>query len=303
MHSPLPVLALLFNTLVWGLAWWPFRAMHEAGLHPLWATALMYALVLTALVALRPASLRQALQYPALVLLGLCAGSNNIAFNWAVTIGDVVRVVLLFYLMPAWSVLLAWKILGERPTPAALARLLLAFGGVALVLLPEGAVQGGSAGFQSLSLADGLALFGGFTFALTNVLLRRLQAVPAQARMLAMFCGCMAMGLASAFAASRVGLVPPLPAPEAFWISIAVGLAGLLMLGNWALQFGASRLPAGVTAVVMLSEVVFASVSSVLIAGETLSARTLLGGACVVAASLLSALAHARPRQRAIGTP
>ncbi|HBK00416.1 MAG TPA: EamA family transporter, partial [Delftia acidovorans] len=31
MHSPLPVLALLFNTLVWGLAWWPFRAMHEAG--------------------------------------------------------------------------------------------------------------------------------------------------------------------------------------------------------------------------------------------------------------------------------
>lgn len=63
MQSPLPVLALLFNTLVWGLAWWPFRAMHEAGLHPLWATALMYALVLVSLVLLRPASLRQALQY------------------------------------------------------------------------------------------------------------------------------------------------------------------------------------------------------------------------------------------------
>ncbi|MCQ9895217.1 DMT family transporter, partial [Staphylococcus aureus] len=75
-----------------------------------------------------------------------CAGSNNIAFNWAVTIGDVVRVVLLFYLMPAWSVLLAWRLLGERPTPAALTRLLLAFGGVALVLVPEGTFSGGSPG-------------------------------------------------------------------------------------------------------------------------------------------------------------
>ena len=165
------------------------------------------------------------------------------------------------------------------------------------MLVPEGTFSGGSPGLlRGLSLADGLALFGGFTFALTNVLLRRLQAVPAQARMLAMFSGCMAMGLASAFAGSSVGLVPAMPAPQAGWMLIAAGLAVLLMLGNWALQFGAARLPAGVTAVVMLAEVVFASVSSVLIAGEVLTPRTLLGGACIIAAALLSALAHARRR-------
>src|SRR5256885_7290222 len=62
----------------------------------------------------------------------------------------------------------------------------------------------------------------------------------------------MAMGLASASAGSSVGLVPPMPAPQAGWMLIAAGLAVLLMLGNWALQFGAARLPAGVTAVVML---------------------------------------------------
>ena len=49
----------------------------------------------------------------------------------------MVRVILLFYLMPAWAVLLAWRILGERPTPSALLRLALAFAGVVLVLLPE----------------------------------------------------------------------------------------------------------------------------------------------------------------------
>ena len=42
---------------------------------------------------------------------------TNVGFNWAVTMGDVVRVVLLFYLMPLWAVLLAWPLLGERPTP------------------------------------------------------------------------------------------------------------------------------------------------------------------------------------------
>ena len=292
MHSPLPVFALLFNAFIWGLSWWPFRAMHGAGLHPLWATALMYCLLLGALLALRPSSLRQALHYPALLLLAASSGLNNVAFNWAVTVGDVVRVILLFYLMPAWAILLAWGILGERPTPMALLRLLLAFGGVLLVLLPADASLAGL--MQGLSLADALAVFGGFMFALTNVLLRRLHAVPGQARMLAMFAGCMGTGLVTALAAHGAGLVPAFPAVHPDWLAVALGLALLFMLGNWALQFGAAHLPSSVTSVVMLSEVVFASVSSVLIAHETLSARTLLGGACVMAAALLAAMGRRR---------
>ena len=57
------------------------------------------------------------------------------------TVGDVVRVVLLFYLMPAWSVLLAWRVLGERPTRMAVVRLVMAFAGVVLVLVPAGCVH------------------------------------------------------------------------------------------------------------------------------------------------------------------
>ena len=45
--------------------------------------------------------------------------------------------VLLFYLMPAWSVLLAWRVLGERPTRMAVVlRLVMAFAGVVLVMVP-----------------------------------------------------------------------------------------------------------------------------------------------------------------------
>ena len=57
MQSPLPVLALLCNALLWGLSWWPFRSMHAAGLHPLWATAVMYTLVCAVMLAARPGSL------------------------------------------------------------------------------------------------------------------------------------------------------------------------------------------------------------------------------------------------------
>jgi hypothetical protein len=51
-------------------------------------------------------------------VLVLAAGTTNATFNWAVTIGDVVRVVLLFYLMPLWAVLLARLLLKERLTRA-----------------------------------------------------------------------------------------------------------------------------------------------------------------------------------------
>ena len=48
--------------------------------------------------------------------------------------------------------------------------------------------------------------------------------------------------------------------------------------------------PAGTTALIMLSEVVFASVSSVLLAGTVLDARTVLGGSLIVSAALLATL-------------
>ncbi|AVS65079.1 EamA family transporter [Paracidovorax avenae] len=288
MTTPLPILALLFNAFVWGLAWWPFRLMHAAGLHPLWATAVMYCGVLVALLALRPGLWAQLCAHPQLWLLALSSGLNNVAFNWAVTVGDVVRVILLFYLMPAWAVLLAWKVLGERPTAGAIARLALAFAGVVLVIWPGDASA--QALLHGLSMADGLALLGGFMFALTNVTLRRLHAVPGQARMFSMFGGCMLMALAVGTIGLHAGVVEPFPAPNATWIATAALLAGVLLLGNWALQFGASRLAAGTTAIVMLSEVVFASVSSVLLSAAALQPRTLLGGGMIVLAALLASL-------------
>ena len=293
MPHSLPILALVFNAFVWGLSWWPFRALQADGLHPLWTTALMYVLALVCLLLVRPGALRSTLQNPALWLLAVSSGLTNVAFNWAVTVGDVVRVVLLFYLMPAWSVLLAWKVLGERPTPFALVRLLLAFAGVGLVLLPTDVSVARLA--ANLSMADLLALAGGLFFALTNVTLRRLSHVPGDARMFAMFVGCAGMAALVASLGVATGVVTALPAPALPWMLLTLGLAGAFLLGNYALQFGAARLAAGTTALVMLSEVVFASVSSMLLTDTTLQARTVAGGGLIMLAALLAAMQSRRP--------
>lgn len=294
-HAPwAPVAALVFNAFVWGLSWWPFRQLQDHGVHPLWSTALIYLLSLAVLLAVRPGCVAQLARHPGLWLLAAAAGLTNVGFNWAVTVGDVVRVVLLFYLMPAWSVLLAWGILGERPRPAAFARLALALAGVATVLYAEG-----SGWPWPRTLADGLAIAGGFSFALTNVLLRRLHTTPADARVFAMFAGgALLAGGVAAFGMAQ-GVVAAPPAPSVAWVPLALGLSAAFLAGNMALQYGAARLAAHTTALVMLSEVVFASLSSVALGASELGPRVLAGGAMILVAAAWSAW-PAAPARRTI---
>ncbi len=270
------VLALLFNALVWGVSWWPFRQLQLHGLHPLWSTAIIYAFAVLCVLLVKPPQWRALLRNKALWVLALASGLTNVGFNWAVTTGDVLRVVLLFYLMPAWSVLVAWLILHERPTRSSFARLGLALAGVLLVLKSPD-----SAWPLPQSLPDYLALMGGFSFALTNTMLRHQQHSPSAARMLAMFAG----GALLAVAVALLGGVATPPAPSADWLLLLAALSVAFLLGNLALQYGAARLRASTTALVMLSEIVFASGSAIALGAATLSGKEALGGALILLAA------------------
>lgn len=281
----LAALALTLNAFVWGVSWWPFRHLQGLGLHPLWTTALVYALVVAAIACCWPRALGQLARAPSLWWLVLAAGGTNAAFNWGVAVGDVVRVVLLFYLMPLWSVLLARWLLHERLTRLAALRIALALVGAAIVLAPEGR------GWPlPASLPDWLGVLGGFAFALNNVLLKRHAAQPAEARAMAMFVGGVLVSAVVALALGAAGRVPLPAAPQAAWLLPVLLLSLALMAANLALQYGAVRLRAHVTAVIMLTEVLFATVSAVLLGDQVLTGAMLLGGALIVAAALLAAL-------------
>jgi drug/metabolite transporter (DMT)-like permease len=275
-----PALALTFNAFTWGVSWWPFRELQARGLHPLWATAIIYAMASVLLAMARPAALRELLRHRGLWTLVLASGCTNAAFNWGVSIGDVVRVVLLFYLMPLWALLLARLVLHEPLGGRALLRVALALAGALVVLWPQ---TGGLP--LPRSLPDWLGVAGGFSFALNNVMLRHQAQRSEVARGLAMFCGGAVVSalLAGAFVA------PPVAAQALSWgVGVAV-LALWFLASNLALQFGAARLSAGTTAVVMVSEVLFASASAIALGAGVLSAKVVLGGGLILLAAMLAA--------------
>jgi drug/metabolite transporter (DMT)-like permease len=285
----LAVMALVLNALVWGISWWPLRELQAHGLHPLWSTVLIYLLAAIGVLVWKPQAWRGVLQHRGLLLLLVASGLTNVGFNWAVTVGDVVRVVLLFYLMPAWSVLMAWLLLNEKPSTGSLLRLALALAGVVIVLKSPGSPWPVPA-----SIADWLALMGGLCFALTNVLLRKHGQTPTESRMLAMFGGGAIMASVAAWAGMSAQIVPA-PAFAVAGVPAALGLCLAFLLGNMALQYGAARLAASTTALVMLTEILFASASSAWLDAAEFSTRTLAGGSLIVLAALLAALAPEAP--------
>ena len=293
-NTSFAVIALVANALVWGVSWWPFRQLQSHGLHPLWSTALLYVLIFVLMLVLRPSCWRGFANNPVLWWLVLAAGLTNVGFNWAVTVGDVVRVVLLFYLMPAWSVLVAWLLLGEKPTRGSLLRLVLAMAGVLIVLkTPEAAWP------VPQSTPDWLALLGGLSFAITNVLLRKTAGTPADARMLAMFGG----GAALATVAALLGMgqqVVPAPALALAGVPMLIGLCVAFLISNVALQYGAARLAASTTALVMLTEILFASGSAALLDAAEFPPRLLIGGGLIVLAALLAALAPSNDKAQTV---
>ena len=281
MHS-LPksaVAALLLNTFIWGLSWTGTRALEGMGLHPVWATAAIFSGCALLLLTLRHRELPLLWRHPALLGVGLATGLTNASFNMAVAYGDVVRVILLFYLMPVWTVILARLVLHEAITPRSLARVALGLGGAFIVLyqprlglpLPQ-------------SLPDWMAVASGLLFAVTNVLLRRLHGFSDGTRAVAMLVGSGVFASLLGVVLSAAGVVAwSLPLPVAAAPVVALW-AVLFLVSNLSLQYGVARLPANIAAVIMLAEILVATFSAWMLGAAELRPQDLIGGVLIIAA-------------------
>jgi drug/metabolite transporter (DMT)-like permease len=297
MSLALAVLALVFNAATWGLAWLPIRMLTQAGLHPLWATAMIY-LAATAGLALvvrgrLTAGLRQS---RGLWWLAVASGLTNASFNWAVTLADVARVALLFYLMPVWAALLARWLLKEPLTRLVMVRIAVALAGAGLVFFDPSSRPG-----TASLLADGLAVTAGMAFAANTVLLRKVAGQSRAAIAVAMFSGAALTPLLVGLLLTGFGTTLAFPAAPGIWLGLVALTAAAYLLGNLALQYGAARLPANTTALIMLTEVVVAAASGAWFAGEALSSRVLAGGLLIIAAAASAVRVpsgrHAKPAQ------
>lgn len=271
---------LLFSSTLWGLTWWPLKRFADAGLSgPVLAMLAYGGVGLLGLVLLWRQRAAWRADAGLLVLLGAVGGWANASFVHALVIGDVVRVMLLFYLAPVWGVIGGRIFLGE----AVRARRALAAG---IALLGLWFVIGGARAFDTpLSAADWLALSAGLGFTGNNIAARAAQRVPLASKSVAVFAGC---ALVSAgFVLFEGQPWPALSGPVVGGL-LAYGFVWLL-LSTVTWQYGVTRLEAGRAGVITVAELVVAVLSAAWLGAAQMNAQEWFGGALITAAALLEA--------------
>ncbi len=274
------VAALLTGALVWGLIWYPYRVLDAAGIDGIVASTLTYGVAFFLGLVFFRRSLGKFKPSWALFWLAIAAGACNLGYVLGTLTGEVMRVLLLFYLAPLWTVILSRLLLGER---------LNRFGVFVVVLSLAGALT--MLWHPRIGLpvpqdsADWLGLGAGFSFALFNVLSRRAHGVTIELKSLAAFFGVVLLGMVLLLA--DFGRFQ-MPVESSTWLLLAL-LGGVLVAANLVVQFGLTQVAANRAIVIMLSEVGFAALASWVLADEVPGLREWAGGTMIVAASLFSA--------------
>jgi drug/metabolite transporter (DMT)-like permease len=196
--------------------------------------------------------------------------------------GEVMRVLLLFYLAPLWTVPIAHFLLRERLDRTGAWVMALAFAGAMTMLWHP------RLGFPwPADRAEWLGMAAGFLFALGNVLVRKLDTMSDGEKSIVIWAGVTFAALVhlpqSTASFAQVGA-----AAAATW-PIVAGIGLSLVAMSYSLQYGLSRLPANRAIVILLSELVVAAFAAYFLAGEVLRPQDWIGGALIVAATLLSA--------------
>ena len=274
-----PVLGLLYGATFWGLVWYPSRILESLGMQGAWLALIAYAtayVVFTPFVRFSTIGLRRQ-PWEAMTLV-VAAGWTNVAFVLAVLEGEVLRVLLLFYLSPIWTVLLGRWLLHEPLNRRTWVMLGLGVGG-ALVMLWDPAV-----GRVPVNRADLLAASAGLAFALNNVMTRRITGLGVRAKTHLAWLGVVIVSSGFVLLQS-----PGLPqAPAAAWLgTMLLGLGGF-MLSTLAVFYGVTHMPVQRSAVIMLFELVVGAVSAWLLAAEIVSIREWLGGGLIMIAALIA---------------
>lgn len=285
-RSLLATAAVAVSAVLWGLWWIPLRWLDERGLHGDWASFAIFGLASLALlpfVFIRRG--RRSDPLLSLLAIGVPLGLALVMWNHAVINGNVIRVVLLFYLSPIWATLMARFMLAAPIHPTRWLAIILGLAGAAVILeldlLASDTLSGG------YSSADVMALFSGVCFALAATTTRIYSGVRELDKTF--------VSVLAATVIALVFIIVTKTAPPSQELGLLMGGALAIALifllpTTLLLLWGAGLLDPGRVAILLLLEVVTAAVSSAWLASEPLGMRELLGCALVLAAGLMESL-------------
>lgn len=274
-----PELILLLGASFWGLGWMPLEHLAGRGLAGM--PVVFYTYGLLSVLALPLIWLQRKAWWPqryALLAICLFGGWATAGLVGALSEGDVVRAMLLFYLAPVWGLLGGWLLLGERLSPLRVGALLLAMLGIVLTLGISRET------FRPFTPPDWLALSAGLAFAINNLATRAAEHIPLASKAVVAFIGSTVLaGLFCLFQGNELPAMTPL-----LWGQVALfGLFWLIAMS--AAQYGFTHVEASRAAVLVVIELLVAVLTAAWFGDRELSLREWLGGALVLTAALISA--------------
>jgi drug/metabolite transporter (DMT)-like permease len=278
----MPVLGALSGALVWGLIWYPYRVLQDAGVSGAMATLINYllAMLFGSFMLPRIWRARSTFGWWALLLL-FSAGWANLGYVLGMMHGEVMRVLLLFYLAPVWTILLAFWLLGERLNRFGYLVIALSLSGAMVMLwksdlgmpLPQNA-------------SEWLGLSAGMSFALSNVTSRRAAHLSVETKSFSLWLGTALVSLP--FLLWQGGVAGQVAAISfQSWLELIL-LGGVLCSASFAVQYGVTFLSANRAAMLFQFELVFAAISSYFLANEAMGLQEWLGAVLIISASFLS---------------
>ncbi len=282
MQRLVAIAALLYSAISWGLFWYPFRLLEGWGVGGLAAIFIAYLLPLLGIGWWYGKALWQVRRHWLwLTVLGFASGWSNVGYVLGVLEGEVMRVLLLFYLAPLWTVLLAWVFLRERLSTLGWWVIVLSLGGAIVMLWqPQAGLP------LPANVAEWLGLSAGMTFALSVVAGRHLgDAVSDWVKTVAVWLGVAVLtGVGLLFYPQQItGMVYSW---DAAWLLL--GLAVAIALVTYAVQYGVARIPASQSSVIFLFELVVAAIAAYWLTHERMVLNEWIGAAMILTASLFS---------------
>lgn len=279
----LPIISLLIAATLWGIVWYPLRIAESYGMAGLWTTLLAYSGSLFVGLIYFRSQLKEFTQQP--LLLFVIAAANgwlNVAFILAVIDGNVVRVILLFYLSPIWSTLLGWLLLKEEISGWSVATLVVAMiGAMTMLWDPE-------LGFPwPQNYTDWLAITAGMGFSVSNVAIRKLQQVSIGSKTVAAWVGVTIV--AAVWLMIEAEAVPDVTSQVWSW-TLLIGTV-LIIVMTLTVQYGVTHMPVYQSAIILLFELVAAALSAQWLSDEVTTGKEWIGGAMIMLAGYLSARA------------
>lgn len=281
--NTLPNIAVMTSGVVWGVTWLPLRALEDGGFDGAWTPVPP---ILVGVILLLPVVLWRWRQAAAagwpLAAMCMAGGTGYALYSDAMLMTEVVTAILLFYLTPVWSTILARLFLGQPITAIRMVAIALGFAGLWVILGIDGGFP------MPRGLGDWLGLVSGMIWAGATVGFRKRPATDPTLMAFYYLLGTLIAALLIVFAFMPLdgGVWNRLTAATLangplILLSGAIMYSATMVLQVWASQ----RLDPGRVGVLLMIEVPIAVTTAALFTDEPFGWRQVIGGGLILSAA------------------